>query len=108
MIDNVGEMPLDIFSDYINDILNQEWSWEYLICIYGFGTSEVGSYRRELGNGYSYWYGSENGFGSGVLNLGIRPKAENGCGIVFLYHIYSRGFSALGEGESKFKEDDYD
>jgi hypothetical protein len=28
---NVGEMPLDIFADYISDILGQEWSWEYLL-----------------------------------------------------------------------------
>lgn len=26
---NVGDMPLDIFSDYVFDILGEEWSWEY-------------------------------------------------------------------------------
>jgi|GEM_PF-3979193 len=27
---NVGDMPIEIFGDYISDTLDQEWSWEYL------------------------------------------------------------------------------
>jgi hypothetical protein len=45
---NVGDMPLDIFSDYISDILGKEWSWEYLVLAI---------------NGNSY--GAGNGYGQG-------------------------------------------
>lgn len=37
---NVGDMPLDIFSDYLTDTLDQEWHWEYLaLAINGQGYS---------------------------------------------------------------------
>jgi len=36
MWDNVGEMPLEIFGDYLTDILNEEWSWEYLALTFNF------------------------------------------------------------------------
>jgi hypothetical protein len=45
MNDNVGEMPLDIYSDYVSDTLGIFFPWEYLvplICELGFQT----------GNGY--------------------------------------------------------
>lgn len=38
---NVGDMPLDIFGDYVSELLESEFSWEYLgvilngVC-YGF------------------------------------------------------------------------
>jgi hypothetical protein len=28
---NVGEMPLEIFGDYVSDILDDDWNWLYII-----------------------------------------------------------------------------
>jgi len=42
---NVGEMPLDIFSDYTSDQLNEEWSWEYLALVF----NDKGNIHTETG-----------------------------------------------------------
>jgi hypothetical protein len=59
---NVGEMPIDIFSDYVSDTLGQEWSWEYIIPILN-GISQLNDYgdgldmnEETLGNGDYYEY----------------------------------------------------
>jgi hypothetical protein len=76
---NVGEMPLDIFSDYISDILGEEWTWEYLILILNCcntsmlrnegcgGLGYMPSIEHDAGDGYSYDYADEfnDGIGSG-------------------------------------------
>jgi hypothetical protein len=66
---NVGEMPLDIFSDYISDILDEEWSWEYLVIVtYSFThcilESEMGCgtrYTEKSCAGRFYGYGTGRG-----------------------------------------------
>jgi len=47
---NVGDMPIEIFGDYISDCLGMDWSWEYIIPAF---------------NNSGYWYGSIYGFGMG-------------------------------------------
>jgi hypothetical protein len=72
---NVGDMPLDIFADYISDILDEEWCWEYLqftinannigFDIGDSDTSEDGDWEdSSTGNGY----GNDCGYG------------QSGCG----------------------------
>jgi len=36
MNDNVGDMPIEIFGDYISDTLGEEWSWEYFQIFNGY------------------------------------------------------------------------
>lgn len=76
MNDNVGEMPLDIFSDYISDMLGEEWCWLYFIPVinghhhYGKGNGNYESNARFYGDGagITYWYDSAvegDGYGQG-------------------------------------------
>jgi hypothetical protein len=65
---NVGDMPLDIFADYISDVLGQEWNLEYLITAINDNGHENGygwGYCIVFGNGNRWGYGYENGYGSG-------------------------------------------
>jgi hypothetical protein len=88
---NVGDMPLDIFCDYISDILGQEWNWQYLIPIdsdnvpmrymrfyYGKGYMLISSPTHGDGykisetygdgnNSYGSLHGDAKGFGDGCL-----------------------------------------
>lgn len=71
---NVGDMPPDIFSDYISDILDEEWTWEYLVSIVnarGFG------FENALGHGFGYMFGNGYGFGNGRSS---GSEYENGDG----------------------------
>jgi hypothetical protein len=61
---NVGDMPLDIFTDYLNDTLDQEWSWEYLITAINDAGHSVGV-GYGVGGGYGHWSGLGNGMGFG-------------------------------------------
>lgn len=75
MIDNVGDMPLDIYSDYISDILGEEWSWEHLSLSFNWYDQLKNNYGNgmrmyEFGCGYnneadSFGYERNNGFGFG-------------------------------------------
>lgn len=47
---NVGEMPLDIFADYISDTLGEEWSWIHLTLNVNWENID----RFENGCGYSF------------------------------------------------------
>jgi hypothetical protein len=73
---NVGDMPLDIFSDYISDILDEEWYWQYIVFAVNDGGYRRGNgygsgigYRHGIGYEYGYGYGSGfgyvNGYGHG-------------------------------------------
>jgi hypothetical protein len=69
---NVGDMPLDIFTDYISDTLGEEWSWEYLAIIvnyHGYNRIEV---KREnvSSDGDAYGYNLLSGFGPFRVNAG--------------------------------------
>jgi hypothetical protein len=74
---NVGDMPLDIFSDYISDTINMEWNWQYLVLAINDGGLDR---NNAYGQGYSYHfsvieynneiirgYGNGNGSGYGVI-----------------------------------------
>jgi hypothetical protein len=65
---NVGDMPLDIFADYISDTLGEEWSWEYLLfAVNGFGYDEFGYGVYSVNNDIEYCegYGTIDGYGFG-------------------------------------------
>jgi hypothetical protein len=72
--DNVGEMPLDIFADYVSDILGEEWYWEYLV----FAVN--GHYHYGKGNGYYESYARLYGDGAGVTYLHDSSMAGHGYG----------------------------
>jgi hypothetical protein len=89
---NVGDMPLDIFSDYISDTLDEEWTWIHLFVInedgYGVGFgSGLGRFYGLTGSGYVYGYkcyddyatghGLISGYGYGN---GDDPSNNNGHG----------------------------
>jgi hypothetical protein len=60
MNDNVGEMPLYIFADYVSDILGEEWSWEYFTLIVndqGYNLQYTSIHR-----GFGWGHGYEIGF----------------------------------------------
>jgi hypothetical protein len=70
MIDNVGDMPLDIYSDYVSDTLGEEWSWIYFTPVFngngwaflhkqGFGPFSV-DVGNNVGDGYNYGYYNMN------------------------------------------------
>jgi hypothetical protein len=52
MNDNVGEMPLEIFGDYVSDCLDMDFPWVYMVpLIYDLAepkseNSEVTGFRR--------------------------------------------------------------
>jgi hypothetical protein len=56
---NVGDMPLDIFSDYISDILGEDWSWIYLTLVVNDQGYDL---KENRFNGYGWAHGYENGF----------------------------------------------
>jgi hypothetical protein len=65
---NVGEMPLDIFSDYVSDILGEEWNWEYLA--FAMNGCEGNYYENTWGYGRGVGQGSGDGstynYGNGL------------------------------------------
>jgi hypothetical protein len=75
MNDNVGEMPLEIFGDYVSDTLGQEWHWEYFVFMANGHFSKKGSGNYESkarlygdGAGVTYWHDSSvagDGYGQG-------------------------------------------
>lgn len=77
---NVGDMPLDIFSDYILDTINQEWDWIYLLPILNFDC-------------YGFRIDSQKLFGSKGQGNGIGGYS-NGIG----YHIGINFYNAYGDG----------
>jgi hypothetical protein len=84
---NVGDMPIDIFSDYISDILNQEWSWEYI----GTTVSYSFAYRLDVYTG--------DGFGGypmvyqTIYNRGNGYVGHKGYGLSFR----GNGFASEGK-----------
>jgi hypothetical protein len=98
MNDNVGEMPLDIFSDYISDILGEEWNWQYLILAInetddgcgqqGNGDGVVYDYHRMNNLAYGYGYISGDGFGYGLVS---------GAGFELDFN-YIQGATGIGDG----------
>jgi len=115
MNDNVGDMPPEIFADYVSDMLGEEWSWEYLVLSFNnhgnhVGTSpeffyncdKVTGYGNTLfgGSGTSYgtmlydcgagfWQGYNEGYGCG-FGCGIR-----GAG----YRVHTLNQTYLGSGQ---------
>jgi len=73
---NVGDMPIEIFGDYISDCLDMDFPWEYLAAItnddayyHNPDRRGCGTFYEMNGNGYAYNYTSETysigtGYGS--------------------------------------------
>lgn len=75
---NVGDMPLDIFCDYVSDTLGEEWSWEYFSVIINGPTYHsfrkahgVGNLRHGhgLGNGANNSMGNSDGVFTFLVNF---------------------------------------
>jgi len=75
MNDNVGDMPLEIFGDYVSDCLNIDFTWEYIVPMlshldfgvgfgfgFGIGYNDYGyegdDYTAGCGDGTFYSYGN--------------------------------------------------
>lgn len=69
---DIGDMPIDIFCDYISDILEEYWSWEYLLVnTYSFHsqfTENNGDGDQNMNGEYNDDTG--NGGGIGIMNFG--------------------------------------
>jgi hypothetical protein len=96
---NVGDMPLEIFSDYVSDYLDVDFPWEYLVVVsngagYEDGAGDIPAshfrFKNSLkGNGRGY--GRDIGYGSGTNtqccfgygNMTLRhdfSEVDRGCG----------------------------
>jgi hypothetical protein len=73
---NVGEMPLDIFSDYVSDILGEDWSWEYFGIIVWAYTNFDFQYIGNEGSGYGMIHQI-------IFNRGNGYVANKGYGFTF-------------------------
>jgi len=84
MNDNVGDMPIEIFGDYVSDMLDEEWNWIYCIP----PLDEDYTYF-DYGHGYNIVLDTEivgfgHGVGWGAFDYGIGwaytdPDAVGGC-----------------------------
>jgi hypothetical protein len=81
---NVGDMPLDIFSDYVSDILDQEWCWEYFLVIYG--RDGYNSHGRGWGHGHFLGIDDGKAIGHGGSRRLI-PMLTRSDGLNFGYCI---------------------
>lgn len=67
--DNVGDMPLDIFGDYVSECLGVEFGWEYLAVTLNSPHICISEYCLLLGDGDPYLFENEfdydNGYGKG-------------------------------------------
>jgi hypothetical protein len=107
---NVGNMPLDIFSDYISDILDEEWNWLYLTVNTNYDGNRVG-YGLGYGFGYGYRYnnlgnpinGSGDGFEYGhiddtTIDENCRGDGNNICHIYCFGDCFGDGNNHIGDG----------
>jgi hypothetical protein len=74
MNDNVGEMPLDIFGDYVSDCLSMDFTWEYMFAPSALGyKSSCGDVafpdQIDIGIGSWYYYSrGSKGYGGGLFS----------------------------------------
>jgi len=65
MNDNVGEMPIEIFGDYVSDCLDIEFPWEYLALVsngdphHGIASGDNDTVHDIKGNGEDFQYANE-------------------------------------------------
>jgi hypothetical protein len=89
---NVGEMPLDIFSDYISDILGEDWSWEYFgLIVNGFGT-EGRPYQQ-----FHYQFGVGGNYDTFINAYGIGVGTY--CRVFHINDGYGDGSNVYGCGK---------
>jgi hypothetical protein len=90
-INNVGDMPLDIFCDYIQDTIGEEWIFEYFAPI-----TNGANYPRTMTRGFGYainntgddysrgTIGYGNGYGNDIMQEYVGGDGLNhGSGEVF-------------------------
>jgi hypothetical protein len=88
---NVGDMPLDIFADYISDTLDQEWHWEYLaLTVNGQGHSTDNEDEVSGGGYYTMDYTLE------VVSYGDGPNSSMGISLSCYNDTVDRYY---GDGE---------
>jgi hypothetical protein len=85
---NVGNMPLDIFGDYVSDILGVEYNWIYLVPITnGFAPISLrGNFDNAVGVGIEYNMDdiemTMDIYGQFTRQYGVHPD-YNGAGIIW-------------------------
>jgi len=110
--DNVGEMPLEIFGDYVADCLGIEYEWVYMVCILNGDAPYTA-----MGHGRGYGWDGLTAIGDGqyfTYCLGHQGYGVGFCAdyqsLNFLYYQQSlaqegsRGDSNVfgGNGVSRF------
>jgi len=106
MNDNVGDMPIEIFGDYISDMLGEDWSWEYIIPMFNYMNDLKVSPTQARGNGYCNDYGGwyPTAYGNGRIPRLTNPNHNSctGCGIILHRHGWGNGvFYSNGDGFSQ-------
>lgn len=73
---NVGDMPIEIFGDYVSDSLGVEFPWEMLTPMFN-GENDI---KNQRGSGW--WYNYDYGHGDiyGTEGAWGDGQGEIGCG----------------------------
>lgn len=96
MNNNVGDMPIDIYCDYIQDIIGEEWTWWMLVP----AINDTLGPRLDLGSGV-FWHmrfvydDMSNPFEVAIGNATIIPEQSSPLGDgYFTTHQYEIGYGA--------------
>jgi hypothetical protein len=85
---NVGDMPLDIFSDYVSDCLGEDWSWEYIIPILN---GYIPPAFLDVGHGVGYGVGGDTASWFLVYGNGYHIGSPHGMPNAYV-RIFAYGF----------------
>jgi hypothetical protein len=87
---NVGEMPLEIFGDYISDCLGMDFPWEYMFVPSALGYRSCWNHlafqdeNTMFGIGGWYSYRDSRGYGGGLFGqnkgYGVGASSNNSPG----------------------------
>lgn len=90
---NVGDMPLEIFGDYVSDCLSIDFPWEYMFVPTALGYRSSWNHlayhdnNYKIGIGSWYCYRDSRGYGGGLFGnnrgygLGIGSNDCSGGGL---------------------------
>jgi hypothetical protein len=102
---NVGDMPLDVFSDYVSDILDEEWCWIYLIPTMNYeghyhglgcgnGLIHIPVLENIYGHGFIHdddQFGDTDGFGDGDTDGDGYGDSNRWCAGIYGHSISHKG-----------------
>lgn len=98
---NVGDMPLEIFGDYVSDYLDIEFYWQYMFVFNEQGDNNGDSLGQGWGNGNgleNYGTGTTNIYGDAFGNGSSSYHHHNGNALGENVRIYNSSFRQRGCG----------